>query len=171
MILFVCIYLGLSLFPTSLEGPKDKPGCLLVPILALEPSTLDQCGDQNRSAEEERERKGEDDGFFVPALISQLRPQTRPSDKTVFHWQLHLQCLRLLLTEGCAALYSSMTPILGVPGCTSWTALLCDLLALRAWYLGPLVSAQPQVGCLPDITLSWFGSEKTCGEFKLLNQF
>lgn len=24
MILFVCIYLGLSLFPASLEGPKDK---------------------------------------------------------------------------------------------------------------------------------------------------
>lgn len=154
MILFVCIYLGLSLFPTSLEGPKDKNWVSIVShiIPGITPwiSVVIKIDQWKRRGRERRE----DNGFFIPALISQLHPQTGPSDETLFSWQLPLQYLRLLLTEGCAVLYSSMTPPLSVPGGTSGMVLLRDLLALRAWYLGPLVSAQPQVGCLADITLS-----------------
>lgn len=44
-------------FPPAWKALRIKTGCLLFPILSLEPSTLDQCGDQKRSVEEERERK------------------------------------------------------------------------------------------------------------------
>lgn len=144
------------------------------PILSLEPST--SVGLMVIWADAWKRRERERGGWRIPHSCRNFPAAPRksgPSEKTIFNWQLHLGFSGLLLRK--LVLLSTLPRLFPLVSQAVPTGMspLCDLHALRAWRLGPLFLAQPQVGHSYQ-ALSCFGFgqwENMLRNLKWLNKF